>query len=607
MTPRRPDRSSTSRPLVRVLLVSLLAALLLVPAGHSTSRADDSRADIGAVRAAAVSVVPARPMVGERTVFSGSLRPRGKPVQLQVRKGGRWVTVARGRVGAGARYQLAVRVHRSAFYRVKARRFTSASVAVRVSAQSARMTATAPFVTGLTRTVTATLRPVRRGREVVLQRRADGRWFTVAVRRTNASGVAVLPVVGPSPGKRTYRVLGRSHRGSRLVGSASQVVRTAPVTELASRGAAVADESFSPSVSTNGRWVAFTSEARLRPTDTDDLNDIYLLDRRTGALTHLLRDANSHVNNPFLSGNGRYLAFQTLATNLLAEPGFDYDVFVLDRATGAVDLVSEAAAGGPANRESDVYGISDDGRFVAYTSTADDLVSTSPPPNTSVVHAYLRDRTAGVNRALDRTFVGWSTDNIFGLDISADGTRIAFDSSDGSLDLGGDVDGNAVFAWNIHADGTISGRTNLTPGITADSPSLSGNGDELAFATDDPLVAADANAVRDGYLRTASGSFLLTSPVGAAGAGPGEISADGRYVSMGTKQVMPGDTNGAQADVVVWRRATGTHRLVTRGGAGASGDDQLSGDGSVLVLGSAATGLAPGTVGASNVFVVTLR
>lgn len=597
----RPRPPLVSRQLVRALLVALLLSLLLVPSGAPPSRATEQ----APARGAAVSVSPARPMVGERTVFSGSLRPRGKPVRLQVRKGNRWVTVASGRVGSGSRYQLSARVFSTATYRVKARGFTSASKRVTVIAQLARMTASAPFVTGLTRSVTATLRPIRRGREVVLQRRADGRWFTVAVRRTDANGVAVLPVVGPTPGNRTYRVLGRSHRGSRLVGSPSQVVRTAPVTELASRGAAGAAESYSPSVSTNGRWVAFTSEARLRPSDTDDLNDIYLLDRRTGGLSHLLPDANSHVNNPHLSGDGRFVAFQTLATDILGEPGFDYDVFVLDRTTGALDLVSEAAAGGAANRESDVYGISDDGRFVAYTSTASDLVASSPPPNTDVVHAYLRDRTAGINRPLDRTFSGWSNDNIFGLDISADGTRIAFDSGDENL--GGNVDGNAVFAWTINADGTISGRTNLTPGITADSPSLSGNGDEVAFATEDALAATDTNAVRDGYLRTATGTFLHTSPVGPAGGGPGEVSADGRYVSFATKQVMPGDTNGAQADVVVWRRSSGAVTLVTRGGAGASGDDQLSGDGSVLVLGSAATGLVAGTTGDYNVFVATLR
>lgn len=599
----RPRPLPVSRQLVRAVLVALLLTLLLVPSATPPSRATDQ----AAARGPAVSVSPARPMVGERTVFSGSLKPRGKPVQLQVRKGNRWVTVASGRVGSGSKYQLSTRVFATATYRVKARRFTSSSVRVTVIAQLARMTASAPFVTGLTRSVTATLRPIRRGREVVLQRRADGRWFTVSVRRTDANGVAVLPVVGPTPGNRTYRVLGRSHRGSRLVGSPSQVVRTAPVTELASRGATAADESYSPSVSTNGRWVAFTSEARLRPSDTDDLNDIYLLDRRTGGLTHLLADANSHVNNPHLSGDGRFVAFQTLATNILGEPGFDYDVFVLDRTNGTLDLVSEAAAGGAANRESDVYGISDDGRFVAYTSTADNLVATSPPPNTDVVHAYLRDRTAEVNRGLDRTLGGWSTDNIFGLDISADGTRIAFDSGDETLDLSGNVDGNAVFAWTINADGTISGRTNLTPDITADSPSLSGNGDEVAFATDDALAATDVNAVRDGYLRTATGTFLHTSPVGAAGGGPGEMSADGRYVSFATKQVMLGDTNGTQADVVVWRRSTGAVTLVTRGGAGASGDDELSGDGSVLVLGSSATGLVPGTTGAYNSFVVTLR
>lgn len=569
--------------------------------------ADDAAAAAAPARAGrSVTVSPRRPMIGERTTFSGRLSPRGKPVRLEVRTGSRWRTVARGRVGAGTSYRLTARVHRTATYRVKARGFTSSTVRVRVIGQSVQHSTAAPFVVGLTRTVTATPSPRRRGREVVLQRRTGTTWSTVVVRRTDASGVARLPRTGTSAGPGTYRVVGRSFRGSRTVASAAFAVRTAAATELASRGTPAAATSDSPSVSADGRWVAFTSSAPLLPSDVDAYDDVYLFDRRTGALSHLLAGANHHVNTPVVSADGRFVAFQTIASNLFDEPGFDYDVAVLDRINGTVDLVSRAASGAtPGNNDSYLADMSDDGRTVAFTSTATDLVSLAPPPDSSVRHAYLRNRTSGGNRPLDRIGLGWSDANVFSLDLSADGSRVAFAGSDVDLDPG-DVDGSAVFAWDVAADGTITDRTNLTPDIDADSPSLDGDGDVLAFTTDAALAPADLNGARDTYLLTGPSTYLLAGPYGAAGNPGGEISDDGRFVSMATKNVLPGDTNGGQADVVVWTRASGTSLLVTKAGAGASGDEELSRDGSVLVYGSAAS-VVPGVTGDYNSYVTVLR
>lgn len=620
--PLSPVRTTPTLPALRTaarLGALLLAVALIVPAFPASPASSASSAPAAtrtavtstdaarllAARAPAVS--PVRPMVGERTTFSGRLSPRGKPVRLEVRVGTRWRTVARGRVGAGATYRLAPRVHRTATYRVKARGFTSTSVRVRVIGQSVQHSTAAPFVVGLARTVTATPTPRRSGREVALQRRTGTTWTTVVVRRTDSSGVARLPHTGTSAGPGTFRVVGRSFRGSRAVVSAAFAVRTAAATELASPGTPAAASSDSPSVSADGRWVAFTSSAALLPSDDDAFDDVYLFDRRTGALSHLVAGANHHVNTPVVSADGRYVAFQTIASDLFSEPGYDYDVAVLDRTNGTIDLVSRAASGaGPGNNDSYLYDMSDDGRTVAFGSTATDLVAPfAAPPDSSVRHAYVRNRANGTNRPLDRIGLGWSDANIFSVDLSADGTRVAFDSTDTELDPG-NVDGSAVFASDVAADGTVSGRTNLTPEIDADSPSLSGNGDLLAFTTDVALAAGDLNGMRDTYLLVAPSAYLPVGPYGVAGNPGGEVSDDGRFVTMATKNVLPGDTNGAQADVIVWTRSTGASLLVTKAGAGASGDEELSRDGSVLVFGSAAD-VVPGATGDYNSYVRVLR
>lgn len=580
----------------------MVPALALAPLGVAPSHADPDPAARGRV----LTVTPAQPMAGERTRFSGRAGAKAGSATLERKKGKRWIMVARGKVRKG-KFKITAKVRKPGTYRVRAGGSTSKQAKVRLAAQAAQMSVGAPFVTGLARQTVATVTPVRAGRTVTLQRLTGATWSTVASATTDGAGTARIPYAGGALGTASYRVVGESHRGSAAVASASQAVRTAASPELASPGTAAGQESFEPSVSADGRWVAFTSDSALLPADGDAFEDVYLFDRTTGALSLAVPQANHHVNSPVLSGDGRHLAFQSLAANLTtpAEGGYDYDVFVLDRATGGIELVSTAAGSdAPADDDSYLYDMSDDGRVVAFTSTAIDLVSTSPPPDHTVRHAYVRTR-GDISRALDRTFLGWSDANVFGLDLSADGSRVAFQSSDADLDPG-DVDGSAIFAWEIAPSGAISTRTNLTPDVDADSPSLSGSGDVLAFTTDAALSLADLNGARDTYLRTASDSFVLAGPYGAAGNPGGTLSDDARFVSMGTKNVLPGDTNAGQADIVVWERATGTSTLLTRAGAGASGEDQLSGDGSVLVFGSSAA-VTPGAAGDYDVFVMVLR
>ncbi|MDP3893169.1 hypothetical protein, partial [Nocardioides sp.] len=536
-----PRLSPRPRAAVASALPVLLAlALLGVPASGAASGTAESQP-----RAASVTVSPRSPMAGERTVFSGRLPGAGRPVALQRKAPSGWKVVGRARVTSGGKYRLAVRVRKSGAYRVQAppaagrRGFTSARIGVKVKRQAAAISSLdAPFVKGLGRTVTARVTPGRKGRVVVLQRLSGGTWKDVAKARSARNGVVKLRFASTKLGHAHYRVAGTSFRGSSAVRSARRSLRTARVTELLSPGTSPGDDNFSQSLSADGRWVAFTSDSQLLATDTDAQNDVYLFDRRTGALTHLLPAANSHTNSPVLSANGRFVALQSLATDLAGEADSDYDVFVLDRSSGDVELISRTSGGVPANSDSYVYDISDDGRFVAFASTASNLVST-PPPTTSVRHAYVHDRTTDTNRGLDRIGLGWSDANIYGISLSGDGSAVAFQSGDTDLDPG-DVDGTAIFRWDIAANGTLSNRTTLTPGIDSHSPALDGDGDLLVFTTDEALVAGDTNGQDDVYLRTAAGTFVSASPLGPGESYSGAISGGGRFIALSTESTQPG-------------------------------------------------------------------
>lgn len=597
---------------MRRALVALALVLAVLGVPTQAAAAEGTAATVAPARLAAprLAVAPARPMKGERAVFSGRApRARG-PVTLQRKVGQRWRTVASGTVKQG-RYRISARVRRAGTYRVHGPAFTSDPRRVRLARQRARLGAVdEPFVVGLPRTVSATVKPGRSGRVLRLQALVGGSWVTVATARSGERGSARISFAGTTPGTTDYRVVGARYRGSSVSPpSPAEPVHTARTLDVASPGSPDGTSAGYADVSADGRWVAFASQAQLLPADGDLTYDVYLLDRTTDALAGVLLQSNGTTVAPSLSASGRYLAFQSQATNLGSGGDADYDVYVLDRRTGDLELVSRSAGGGDGNGVSAAATISDDGWFVVWTSTASNLVSVGPPPDTTVRHGWLRDLRTGTTRALDRVGLGWTDEDVDEVTISGDGSRIAFSSSDDDLDPSS-VISTAVFTWDLAADGALSNRDNRTSGYFARQPYLTADGDTLAFTTGDDLVPADINGDRDVYVQPVTGSAVtLASPAG--GAEPSRshgISANGRYVLMATRNPLPGDGNGNLDDVVVWDRRTGTHVLVSDGGNAASLDPAVSADGSVVAFGSEATDLiGPGMSGDSNVFVAVLR
>lgn len=165
--------------------------------------------------------------------------------------------------------------------------------------------------------------------------------------------------------------------------------------------------SIEPSISADGRFVGFSSEAsNLVPGDTNKLTDAFLRDLKTGTTERLSiaiagAQANAFSRVTAISGDGRYVVFESAATNLA--PGAtnwcsdgvaDYpcpDVFVRNRATRATKLIS-AGLGKPANGEGKWSAISADGRFVAFDSTASNLVAGDTNHDIDV---FLRDLRRG--------------------------------------------------------------------------------------------------------------------------------------------------------------------------------------------------------------------
>ena len=139
--------------------------------------------------------------------------------------------------------------------------------------------------------------------------------------------------------------------------------------------------SFAPTLSAGGRFVAFTSDATTFGAG-NGVRDVFLYDRVANTTTLMSADASGTAGNGSsdgvaISGNGRYVAFGSISNNLVAGDGNgQLDVFVKDRVTGTVTRVSVATAGTEGNSASGLgVAVSRDGQFVAYDSTASNLVA----------------------------------------------------------------------------------------------------------------------------------------------------------------------------------------------------------------------------------------
>lgn len=208
---------------------------------------------------------------------------------------------------------------------------------------------------------------------------------------------------------------------------------------VASDGSEANAASEVPVTSGDGRYVVFDSHAsNLVPDDTNDASDVFVHDRMTGSTRRASETADgiggaSSSFSGSISGDGRYVVFYSFSKNLVADDtNGRTDVFRKDLHTGAIELVSIGAQGDGANGSSilskGATPLSHDGRFVAYASLATNVVPGTVMPERGN-HIYLRDMKSGTNELISQ-----STDGVPGEftsqtpSVSGDGNVVIFES-----------------------------------------------------------------------------------------------------------------------------------------------------------------------------------
>ena len=237
---------------------------------------------------------------------------------------------------------------------------------------------------------------------------------------------------------------------------------------VASDGTQGNRQSIFSSISADGRYVAFKSFANnLVSGDMNGTWDIFVHDRQTGATTRVSvasdgTQGNNSSESASISGDGRYVAFESFASNLVSgDTNGTWDIFVHDMQTGATTRVSVASDGTQGNSSSEFASISSDGRYVAFESFANNLVSedTNGPGWEIFVHDMQTGATILVSVASDGT---QGNDFSRSASISGDGRYVAFKSFANNL-VSGDTNGT----WDIfvHEIGAVVPTPTPTPAV----------------------------------------------------------------------------------------------------------------------------------------------
>jgi Ca2+-binding RTX toxin-like protein/Tol biopolymer transport system component len=354
-----------------------------------------------------------------------------------------------------------------------------------------------------------------------------------------------------------------------------------------SAGEQANERSLFPSISADGRYVVFESDAsNLVSGDTNNFADVFVKDLQTGTITRvstssLGEQANNYSfgGNPSISNDGRYVLFGSLASNLVpGDLGSSSDVFRKDLQTGLIERVSSGLG------DSSGGVMSSDGRYVAFANYR----QFGRPTGENNYEIFLRDmQTGSLVRASSTSAGTQSNGSSFSPSLSADGRYLAFSSFANNLLVGAPSSVNeSVFVKDLLTGIVVLVSTDASGAEangSSSSPKISADSRYVAFTSSaSNLVAGGAGGgfVKD--LQTGDIVHISADDNSNASFSPSSISADGRYVvgDSVASNLVEGDTNNSYDIFVKDLHPPGSNLLGTAGIdvlIGGAGDDTLAG------------------------------
>ncbi|MFO0982751.1 MAG: hypothetical protein U1E76_13635, partial [Planctomycetota bacterium] len=314
-----------------------------------------------------------------------------------------------------------------------------------------------------------------------------------------------------------------------------------------------------PSISADGRFVAFTSDStNLVPGDVNSRADIFVHDLMNGTTELVSVDssgaaANDYSMLPAISGDGQLVSFSSNATNLVpGDTNGRLDVFAHDRITGATERISVGSAGEQGDDHSYRSRLSFDGRLVVFESRSRNLVS--PPDDDLWCDVFVRDRQLGTTEliSMSLTGTGGHGDSFLALSgdpMTADGNSVVFQSGAPDLVANG-VPGVYLRDRGRAVTQFLSVDFKNDPAGGADA-SISADGQLVTFESNGEMVEGDDPQIDDIWVRRIGGSIARLSN-SVSGGEPNEFSIDAALSRDGStvafyseaSDLVSGDGNG---------------------------------------------------------------
>lgn len=396
-----------------------------------------------------------------------------------------------------------------------------------------------------------------------------------------------------------------------------------------------------PSMSSDCRYIVFTSNAsNLIQGGTNNNEHIFLYDRQADTMKLLSLNAQGqqgdrNSTDPVISADGKFVAFQSEARNLVPgdengnnDPSSGRDIFLYDLENDTLERISVPNGGGEANQASGQPSISGDGRYVAFQSSANNLVSQNTYGNTN---AYIYDRNAPTNKLIPISvpFADILTNrDSLSPAISTDGAYVAFEFS---VDRNGDNQNLNYRYTDIYLYSTLGGSVErisgtkigvAADGTKSENPSISADGRYVAFESNlEDIDFYDTNKAIDIFVYDrVEGTTRRVSAQGSTGGqlfrdstNP-SISGNGQFVAFESmaSNLVDSDTND-EIDIFITDLATGELSLASVSQDGTQGNGYsyqpaLSFDGSCMVFYSAASNFnASDTNSVDDIFVAETK
>jgi len=276
-------------------------------------------------------------------------------------------------------------------------------------------------------------------------------------------------------------------------------------------------DSYSASISADGYYLTFESEAsNLSEGDDNYANDVFLHNLISGATQLISRSTagiqgNGGAWSPVMSSNGRYIAYSSESNNLVADDhNCESDIFLFDAVTGETRRVSIGMGGEEPEERSFISSISSDGRFIAFDSYADNLVAND---HNERLDAFVFDAQTNTTILISANMEGESGNhNSYEPFVSADGRFVVFGSNANDLVLGDPDFGNDVFIRDLQ-----TGTTRLL--------SVNINGSKGNYGSFPSWISPDGR-----FIVFNSGAFNLVE--GDVAAGPGNINGSNFFLAV---------------------------------------------------------------------------